>query len=172
MEPIAPVGCPHGIFSHIISKNAGPAFHFKMSLRRPPQTLQCWVYFKKSKQSFICFFNSLGPPTTVNDINIIHNGTSGHLLSWSAPYSLQGIDTFYYINVIDESNGGETIVTTVSNTSYDKLELIACHNYVFSIIPSNNAGNGSESKLEYFYPGGMSVSVLHGIVAWFSFYHY
>ena len=94
----------------------------------------------------------------VSKYEIYHGASDMHTLSWSAPISLHGVDTMYYVSVIDESEESKPIVKAVSDTSCD-VELVACHSYSFSVVPWNEAGNGTELMLEYFYPGGMQQNI-------------
>ena len=100
----------------------------------------------------------IGVPCAVFDLRIIHDDSNRHRLSWSAPNSLHGINTSYYVSVNDESKGGERIVIAVSGTLYH-MQLIPCHSYTFAVVPWNEAGNGTMSNLRYFYPGGKIIAL-------------
>ena len=121
-----------------------------------------YIHNQLSLFSFFHIFPNEGPPGPVGNL-AIQQAESRSFLSWTAPYSLNGISTFYNVSVSDESTGKQLQVKTVSGTSCE-LELTNCHRYTFSVISWNNAGNGSAESLEYLFPGGNRINnVIRGL---------
>lgn len=96
-----------------------------------------------------------------------------HRISWTAPFTLDGVQTLYNLSVIDENNGTRILVdTTMIETSYN-ISLIACHSYTFTVTPYNEAGQGDPAILEYFYPGGniAGMSIIELLLLFYSFFY-
>ena len=81
------------------------------------------------------------------------------ILTWTAPYSLAGIDTYYQVSLADESTGVGSPVITIYGTSYkfNTTDLVACRTYLFSIQAWNDAGGGNITILKKFFPGGILI---------------
>lgn len=78
-------------------------------------------------------------------------------LSWTAPFTLEGLSINYDITITDESSGIVKPVVTLTDTTqyiFSTTELIACHSYSFTIQTRNSAGGGNISSIEEFFPGG------------------
>ena len=88
------------------------------------------------------------------------------ILTWTAPYSLAGIDTYYQVSLADESTGVGSPVITIYDTSYkfNTTDLVACRTYLFSIQAWNDAGGGNITILKKFFSGGILIIMMDIII--------
>lgn len=93
---------------------------------------------------------------SVIDLNVLYS-LPETLLSWTAPFTLEGLSINYDVTITDENSGITKPVVALTDTTqymFSTTELTACHSYSFTVQTRNGAGGGNISSIEEFFPGG------------------
>lgn len=79
-------------------------------------------------------------------------------LSWTAPYSLSGVDILGYDVSMSGTDSSSLFNQEVSQNFalVPIADLVSCHNYSINITGRNAVGNGLVSSFQLSYPGGKS----------------
>ena len=90
---------------------------------------------------------SLGPLSTVSDLNYTFLNESSVFLSWTAPYTLDNVPiTGYYIN-----DGFNNITTNNTNSTLSDTDPDPCVLNNISVAAINGAGIGQTNSISFYY---------------------
>ena len=87
--------------------------------------------------------NSIGRLDPVSNLTVTLNNSTTLLISWSPPFTLEGVPILSYnVIITNSSNNNETFSVAGSATMWYHLIDISANIYVVSVVPVNFRGAG------------------------------
>ena len=102
----------------------------------------------------------IGTLGTVDDINYCFVNSTSINITWSAPYTLDGVDILgYNITIANTSNGDVLYTYFTQDQQYiiSNIDEDPCTELTLAISGYNGAGDGDITSFDFYYPQGWSV---------------
>ena len=105
--------------------------------------------------------NYLGPLDAVNVLHFVVTSASLNI-TWSAPYTLDGVDILgYNITITNTSNNNIINSYFIQDTQYVITDGDPCTELTLTISGYNGAGDGDATSFNFTYPGGMVLTMIN-----------
>ena len=96
---------------------------------------------------------SLGPLESVDELTVVSINSTTVLISWSPPFTLEGVPILGCNVTITNTTSGEkleTAITTMLNYTFSIDHPDPDNNFTVTVVPINGAGPG-EPATEFFF---------------------
>ena len=105
------------------------------------------VHVLAARSVILVLFHRVGPPDPPTGLAAIPGGLEELHLTWTAPFTLEGVQTNYTLTINNTDSAGDAQVISLNATTYTfQTEGSSCDVYQFRVRASNAAGVSSTTE--------------------------